>query len=207
MIQLGQRHTEWILGVIRMDADTPSTYLWSVERVVDIRLSRNLVDKDGAFQLPRPLWQLAHECIHLLEPTLGGTAHVFEEGIAAAFQESMIPLVRNDPDSKYEAARQLVEQYWNPFIGTVRSLRERGVLLSAMGYDVLRPLLPPEIPDENLAELTKPFSTWTPKAPDLPDCPSSKHWGLLSLFYNGGSGSSWIDVKRLVVDGSSGGVG
>ena len=38
-------------------------------------------------------------------------------------------------------------------------------------------------------------------------CPSSKHLGLLSLFYNGGSGSSWIDVKPLVVDGSSGGVG
>ena len=39
------------------------------------------------------------------------------------------------------------------------------------------------------------------------DCPSSKHLGLLSLFHKGGSGSSWIDVKPLVVDGSSGGVG
>ena len=36
------------------------------------------------------------------------------------------------------------------------------------------------------------------------DCPSSKHSGLLSLFLNGGSGSSWFDVKPLVVDGSSG---
>ena len=36
-------------------------------------------------------------------------------------------------------------------------------------------------------------------------CPSSKHLGLLSLFSNGGSGSSWFDVKRRVVDGSSGG--
>ena len=39
------------------------------------------------------------------------------------------------------------------------------------------------------------------------NCPSSKHLGLLSLFHKGGSGSSWIDVKPLVVDGSSGGVG
>jgi hypothetical protein len=38
-------------------------------------------------------------------------------------------------------------------------------------------------------------------------CPSSKHSGLLSLFSNGGSGSSWIDVKPLGVDGSSGGSG
>jgi len=35
-------------------------------------------------------------------------------------------------------------------------------------------------------------------------CPSSKHLGQLSLFHKGGSGSSWFDVKRLGVDGSSG---
>ena len=39
------------------------------------------------------------------------------------------------------------------------------------------------------------------------DCPSSRHLGLLSVFSKGGSGSSWFDVKRLVVDGSSGGSG
>ena len=38
-------------------------------------------------------------------------------------------------------------------------------------------------------------------------CPSSKHLGLLSLFSNGGSGSSWFDVMPLGVDGSSGGFG
>ena len=43
--------------------------------------------------------------------------------------------------------------------------------------------------------------------PVVEECPSSKHLGLLSLFHKGGSGSSWIDVKPLVVDGSSGGVG
>ena len=38
-------------------------------------------------------------------------------------------------------------------------------------------------------------------------CPSSKYMGPLSLFHNGGSGSSWIDVKPLGADGSSGGFG
>jgi hypothetical protein len=38
-------------------------------------------------------------------------------------------------------------------------------------------------------------------------CPSSNHLGRLSLFKNGGSGSSWFDVKPLCVDGSSGGFG
>ena len=37
------------------------------------------------------------------------------------------------------------------------------------------------------------------------NCPSSKHLGHLSLFVNGGFGSSGFDVKPLGVDGSSGG--
>ena len=41
----------------------------------------------------------------------------------------------------------------------------------------------------------------------IAECPSSKHSGRLSLLRNGGSGSSWIDVKPLCVDGSSGGFG
>ncbi len=36
------------------------------------------------------------------------------------------------------------------------------------------------------------------------DCPSSKHLGLLSLLFSGGFGSSWFNVKPLVVGGSSG---
>ena len=35
----------------------------------------------------------------------------------------------------------------------------------------------------------------------------SKHLGLLSLFLNGGCSCSWINVKPLVVDGSSGDFG
>ena len=38
-------------------------------------------------------------------------------------------------------------------------------------------------------------------------CPSSKSLGRMSLFRNGGSGSSRFDVKPLGVDGSSGGFG
>ena len=44
--------------------------------------------------------------------------------------------------------------------------------------------------------------SWAPRM-----CPSSKHLGHQSLFLNGGSGSSWFDVKPLDVDGSSGGCG
>ena len=41
----------------------------------------------------------------------------------------------------------------------------------------------------------------------IADCPSSKHWGQMSIFSNGGFSSSWFAVKPPAVDGSSGGLG
>ena len=59
--------------------------------------------------------------------------------------------------------------------------------------------------DERAKQLPLPDGVAVVSA--APDCPSSKHLGHLSLFLNGGSGSSRFDVKPLVVDGSSGGFG
>lgn len=36
------------------------------------------------------VYQLAHECVHLLAPVVGGGAPVIEEGLATAFSEDMI---------------------------------------------------------------------------------------------------------------------
>lgn len=38
----------------------------------------------------RTVYQLAHECVHLLAPVEGGGAPVIEEGLATAFSEDMI---------------------------------------------------------------------------------------------------------------------
>lgn len=38
----------------------------------------------------RTVYQLAHECVHLLAPVVGGGAPVIEEGLATAFSEDMI---------------------------------------------------------------------------------------------------------------------
>ena len=80
-----------------------------------------------------------------------------------------MPVVKNEAQSKYEAARELVERHWDPIVGTVRSLRERGVPLSAMHYQVLRSALPPEVHDADPKELTSRFATWTPDRPQVPD--------------------------------------
>lgn len=45
----------------------------------------------GAFSnRERTVYQLAHECVHLLAPVVGGGAPVIEEGLATAFSEDMI---------------------------------------------------------------------------------------------------------------------
>lgn len=38
----------------------------------------------------RTVYQLAHECVHLLAPVVGGGAPVIEEGLATVFSEDMI---------------------------------------------------------------------------------------------------------------------
>ena len=58
-------------------------------------------------------------------------------------------------------------------------------------------------------QMKSPWDTLHPGRPwadkvERPNCPSSKSLGRLSLFCNGGSGSPWIDVRPLLVDGSSG---
>ena len=57
------------------------------------------------------------------------------------------------------------------------------------------------IPEEAQKDLFKEFSQ---AEASTTRCPSSKSLGRLSLFCNGGSGSPWIDVRPLFVDGSSG---
>ncbi|EOI5734548.1 hypothetical protein [Cronobacter sakazakii] len=45
----------------------------------------------GAFSdRQRTVYQLAHECVHLLAPIVGGGAPVIEEGLATVFSEDMI---------------------------------------------------------------------------------------------------------------------
>ena len=58
--------------------------------------------------------------------------------------------------------------------------------------------------DDRLKPLFRLVRKMTLEHTKMVQCPSSKHSGLLSLFFTGGSGSSWFDVKPLVVDGSSG---
>ena len=74
----------------------------------------------------RALFQLAHECIHLLDPADGGTNNL-EEGIATLFQLECIKSIRADystGDVKYDAACSAVEQMLALQPNAARKLRE-----------------------------------------------------------------------------------
>lgn len=46
------------------------------------------------------VYQLAHECVHLLTPVVGGGAPVIEEGLATVFSEDMLEFWCNYPDKQ-----------------------------------------------------------------------------------------------------------
>ena len=48
------------------------------------------LNEDVFFDRQRTVYQLAHECVHLLAPVIGGGAPVIEEGLATVFSEDMI---------------------------------------------------------------------------------------------------------------------
>ncbi|MGA8539811.1 MAG: hypothetical protein WB566_09950 [Terriglobales bacterium] len=81
----------------------------------------------------KALFQLAHECVHLLDPVLGGEASVLEEGLATNF--SLIYAHRSNPsyetgNAKYDTANRRVEQLLSQHPDAIRHLREGGDRLS-----------------------------------------------------------------------------
>ena len=75
--------------------------------------------------------------------------------------------------------------------GLSYSAEDRLTLVSRTGY--------PELSDKSFLRKSSGAGMI------LATCPSSKYLGPLRLFYKGGSSPSWIDVKPLGADGSSGG--
>ncbi|GEM_PF-4261261 len=81
----GRRNTKFTLGDISVSSEGP--YAYADNHTIDIALGNN-VFKDGSLNESLAVWQLAHECVHLLDPINGGSnnATVFEEGLATYYQ-------------------------------------------------------------------------------------------------------------------------
>lgn len=81
----------------------------------------------------RAFYQLAHECVHLLDPGVLGTASVFEEGVATLFSlEYARRFWANYPqiESKYTAAARLAGLALTANRNIIRELRSQGIRFS-----------------------------------------------------------------------------
>lgn len=86
----GPRESGWtLLGVEFHNGPPqvwfPGSFEQPPRRHIAIKLSR-----EAFFEEKRAVYQLAHECVHLLSPVVSGSAPVMEEGLATAFSEDII---------------------------------------------------------------------------------------------------------------------
>ncbi len=96
-------------------------------------------------------WQVAHECVHLLDPGKGGTANKLEEGLATWFQNEprfhddlVKNYIRREPtkSENYKQARKLVQACMPDLINAVNEIRSEGIRISKITNDKLAFHLP-----------------------------------------------------------------
>ena len=117
----------------------------------DIRITHQAYDQKLTDQT---LWQVAHECVHLLDPCLAGEGTDLEEGIAAWFQhepqfhnaevQSYINGFDHYPDyPDYACAKQLVKSCIpDGLFEAVKELRAQGIRLCDIAAEELHSHMP-----------------------------------------------------------------
>ena len=133
-------------------------------RHVAIRLTSNALTNPVRAQ-----WQLAHECIHLLDPwneqVDGRPANWLEEGLAAWYQNSRVRGAEYH-EGQYALAENLVLPLMDELPNAVKRIRgERRLRISAITPDVLREYCP-RFNDETLSKLCLPFQRLPEKLAD-----------------------------------------
>ena len=114
---LGPRDVGFSLGDVvqaPMNDDVPRIYLNFDERnTVDIWLTVNAMS--GAYGGGLARWQLAHECVHLVDPSFSPPTNVMEEGIATWFQNRKVEnkFFMQFAGSAYATAERLVSPLMN----------------------------------------------------------------------------------------------
>ena len=139
----GQRDpTFTLLGIEIYRMPNAGPHLWfrggqDPPKQIVIRLAPNAA--------PNPTlarWQLAHECVHLLDPTViakEGPTILLEEGLAEWFQNTYVPEAAFRAG---ECAQDLVEPIMEQLSEAIRKIRSSGVRLTDIDPSLLREHLP-----------------------------------------------------------------
>ena len=118
----GPRNPKWTIGAIRRNptGDYPRIHLYPKSGYVDIFLSRRLNEGN----LPAVLYELAHECVHVLDPSPVGDGTYLCEGLACWFQVQVSQNMR-PTDARYVEALEAVERLMPRLGEAVRYRRVR----------------------------------------------------------------------------------
>lgn len=114
-----------------------------------------------------PLFQMAHQTVHLLTPVSPADASVLEEGLATYFSKEYMALhlrgVWLTGDQKYDRAEVLARKLLLFNADAIKALRERiSVISEATTQDILKicPSLSPQLAEQ----LVLPFQSWDGKS-------------------------------------------
>ena len=151
----GPRDQGFVFGTVRQsDCNIPRTYYRGKYHtdggcVVDIKVGKSAWEK---LQYGRSAWQVAHECVHLLDPTERDAANFLEEGLATWFQYE--PQFHNEivnqyiarypnwqPPERYSTAKRLVVQCQG-IVPAVKKIRSSGARICEITPDVLAAHVP-----------------------------------------------------------------
>ena len=144
----------------------PHTFFNYQSRAIDICLEENAIQGVllGFDELAR--WQIAHECVHLIDPYFDShpgpsQGNVLEEGIASWYQDEKVPgRKRSGPNrERYEKAKSWVKTYVGEdkaLLGAVRALRSEGRrIMDITPQDLIR--VASFLPKGFAYQLTRPF--------------------------------------------------
>ncbi len=150
-----------ILGIELVDTEHSEPRIWfppsSPERkhvIVHLMPDPEDCERDCAARLR---WQLAHECVHLLDPH-PGAANVLEEGLCTWYQNHAEPKPFRQPKGgSYAEALALANPLMDELPDVIRHLRQTGHRIRCITSEVLREACP-RIQQNLSVKLTQTFS-------------------------------------------------
>lgn len=160
----GLRESGWALLGVEFNNGAPQVWFpggfeQPPRRHIAIKLSR-----DAFVEEKRAVYQLAHECVHLLAPVKFGNAKVIEEGLATAFSEDILEMWFGDQnkaaytsDSRYRDAALHVRQLLQLEPDAIRSLRRVEPAFSSMTAATFDHAGLGTVPQPLIAELLRIF--------------------------------------------------
>ena len=144
-----------ILGIELVDSPTEEPHLWfpntdPAGKHIVVHLSPQPLDNARIAR-----WQLAHECLHLLDPCLPPT-NVLEEGLATWYQNKAVPVPFATPEP-YDEPERLVYPLMDELPAAIRGLRRKGYRIGRLTAEQLQEACP-HIQQDLAIKLTETFS-------------------------------------------------